>query len=210
MEFQLGADVRQREGQKLGELQGVVMEMATNQVMALVVQHGGIDSRDVLLTIRKVAGDDGDGNVIYADVTQEEFDRLRDFTEQTVVALHPMASAPDQTDPDALLGAGLMPVGAATGIESISYTPMIEETYNTRPEDVVIDRATIVTATDGEIGKVASVQVDDESRRIQSFIAHRGLFFAHDAVVTIDEIAGFQPQEILLRVEGRALESLER
>lgn len=210
MEFQLGADIRQRDGQKLGELQGVVMEMATNQVMALVVQHGGVNSRDVLLTIRKVAADDGDGNVIYADVTQEEFDRLRSFTEQTVVAPHPMASAPDQTDPDALLGAGLMPVGAATGIESISYTPMIEETYNTRPEDVVIDRATIVTATDGEVGKVASVQVDDESRRIQSFIAHRGLFFAHDAVVTIDEIASFQPQEILLRVEGRALESLER
>ncbi|GAC1512500.1 MAG: hypothetical protein NVS2B16_15540 [Chloroflexota bacterium] len=209
MNLHLGADVRQTDGEKLGELQGVVYDPQEQKIMALVVQSAGAQQRDMLVTVRALAGDDGDGETIYMNVTQAQFNNMKPLDAST----RNLAPLPDVDDAGTVQGndssnvPDVLPIGAATGIEFIAYTPIVQEDTNLRDGDVVIGRSTMVAASDGDIGQVAHLIVDQDGWNITSLVAERGLIFTHDTEVPFDLVAVVDGEKIIVNATSEEMRS---
>ena len=94
----------------------------------------------------------------------------------------------------------MLPVGAATGVESIAYTPVVHEHLHVPTGDQVLDHDTTVWATDGEVGHVVQVRVHDETRQIESLMAERGALRKHARFVPADAIDTIGGEAITLAV----------
>lgn len=199
MNLWFGRDVRDDAGDKLGELQGVVYNPESQQVLALVVQRVGFDQPDYLVTLRAVDTVDPDGEEVYLNVTPEEFDRMRPLSEdEENIAPPPDAgNVTDDLVKEPVDVPDVPPVGAATGVESIAYTPIIKEMSNLRPGDIVINRTTEVSARDGIAGHICRIFVDDMSHEITGLIAKRGpILFEHEVGVPLERVRHFSTEAI--------------
>lgn len=205
MQLHLGADVRGREDEKLGELRRVLYDPATGEVTSLVVQHSGFDERRMLVPIGAI--DTADHGGVVLALSRDQFEGLEEAGERYNVAPPPTADnlevaenlAPEEV-PD------VPPVGAATGVESIAFTPVVEET-SFAPEGIEgVDGDTVIQALDGELGRVADILVDDQTRRIQGFAVEKGLIFKSEVEVPGDVVSEIRPGTIVLNVERDALE----
>lgn len=206
MDLQFGSDVRTVEGTKLGALQRVIYEPNAGRVPSLVVEHNAFDERLVLLPFGNII--DADTESIEIDLSESEFDALTDFAIDRNVAPPPDAIyAQDDIvkDPDI---PDVPPVGAATGVESIAFTPLIEETQRVPVDDQVIDRSTIVYGTDGEIGKVKVVSLDDDTAALLSIVAEGGFFPVHEYEIAPGLIEAVRDESIVLTVARKQIKPL--
>lgn len=204
MDLHFGSDLRGRDDEKLGELRGVVFDPGTGQVVSLIAQHAGLDERNVVAPIGAVASADHDG--VNLELSRDQFDGLPDFADAHNIAPPPSADnlegageiAPDNV-PD------VPAVGAATGVESIAFTPVIQETEHIPRGDDVIDGHTTVRATDGDVGAVADVRVDDQTNRITGFAVEEGLIFKHEVEIPMDVVTEITSDAISLSIDKAAV-----
>jgi sporulation protein YlmC with PRC-barrel domain len=206
MFFHLGSGVRQREGQKLGELRRIGYDPETQQIAYLVVEHSGFEGPEVLVPIDAVQSADDDA--VYLELSQEQFDGLEDYDDTRNIAPPPDADhmAVDEIQ-DPFDVPDVPPVGAATGIESIGFTPVVEETVHLPPGEQVIDSGSSVWATDGKIGHVRDVLVSDETDRITSLVVESGWLFLHDTEIPFEWVANVRPETIILNVDRATVEA---
>lgn len=200
MDFHFGGDVRGRDGADLGTLRAAVLDPGTDQIVSLVIQHGILDTRRVVAPIGSVTG--ADGSVVDLEFDQHQFSGLPDYADSRNIAPPPSAdnleqrgNIPPENVPD------VPPVGAATGVESIAFTPVIEEDINVPPQDQVISGETVVQASDGEVGNLSDVVVDDQTRRLSAFVVRQGVFFTHDVTIPRDWAVSITPDTITLGVD---------
>ena len=170
MEFRFGADIRDRGGNALGTLQRAIYDPGTQQVMALVATEGGLSERQVVIPIGVVDGTDDDA--VTLELSRQQFAGLDDY----VASARNIAPPPnvDNIDEDQITDPidipDVPPIGAATGVESIAFTPIIEETTNVPAVDQVLDTGTAVWATDGDVGQLRVLEVSDETNRIAAIV----------------------------------------
>jgi uncharacterized protein YrrD len=207
MEFRFGADIRGRDGDSLGTFQRVICDTGTQQVVALVATEGGLAERQVVVPIGAVA--DSDDEAVTVELSRQQFAGLEDY----VASARNIAPPPDidnidedqVTDPIDI--PDVAPIGAATGIESIAFTPIIEEVTNVDGMDQVLDSGTAVWATDGDLGQLRSVEVSDETKRISAIVFGGGGNVAGSIEVPAERIASVQTGTIILAVDRAAVES---
>lgn len=200
MDFYFGDGVHGRDGDRLGELRAVVYDPDTHQIVELAVQHAGFAGHVLLAPIGAVRAADHSG--VDLELSLAQFDTLPTFADERNVAPPPDAeNITDDEITEPIDVPDVPPVGAATGVESIAFTPIVQETLHVPPFDTVIDGDTRVWATDGEIGKVRAVQMNDQTDRIAGFLVHHGLIFGHDLQVPIESVTSIQPATITLHVE---------
>jgi uncharacterized protein YrrD len=209
MDFHIHSDVRRTDGGKLGELRHVVLDPDVRHVISLVVQETGLDGHAVVVPSDDV--DSADEDAVYLSLSREQLDQLPRYAYGRNVApppadLDPEVASSDQVQ-EPIDVPDVPPVGAATGITSIAFTPIVEIRRNLPPEAVVIDDHTVVTATDGDIGHVRHVLEDDQTRRVTGFVVQKGLLFSHDVDVPIDWLAGVQGHRLALRIDKRSVEA---
>ncbi|HZU13510.1 MAG TPA: PRC-barrel domain-containing protein [Chloroflexota bacterium] len=205
MEFSLGSDVRGRDGTTLGSLQGVVYDPGTGQIVSLVVRHG-FEGRTAVLPIGSVASADGNG--VETELDQEQLAAMPDYADDVNIAPPPTADnlegreeiAPDNV-PD------VPPVGAATGVSSIAFIPIIREVTHVPEGDDVLGRRTAVYATDGEIGHVSSILVDDQTMRPTSLLISEGLLFPRTVAAPMTAVQAIEPDHVVLNVPKEHLTS---
>ena len=193
MDLYLGAPVQQDDGGMLGHLQGAALDAETRELRALIVESERWDSAAVLVPMGAVAGADLDA--VTVALRDDEFNSLEPYS--LVRNLAPAPSADNLEDPG---DPGTPPVGAAVGVESIGFTPILEEEPNLDADEWVIDRATLLRATDADLGHVRTVVVDDETRRMTALIGEQGLVFPEDYVIPFGWIAGCGADTVLLSV----------
>jgi sporulation protein YlmC with PRC-barrel domain len=202
MDFHFGADVRGRDDERLGELRQLAFDPGTLEIVSLVVQHAALDERDVIVPIDAVDGADHGGVVL--QLSRDQFERMRQFATERNVAPPPLADnleLEDNIEPENV--PDVPSVGAATGVESIAFTPVIEEDINVPAEDGLLGHELTVVATDGEVGQLRDVRVNDQTRRIESLALENGILFKHEIDIPIDWVASIQADTIVLNV-GRA------
>ncbi|MGH2447908.1 MAG: hypothetical protein ACRDFS_04815 [Chloroflexota bacterium] len=199
MQFDFGADVRQRDGNKLGDLDGLVYDPSTRQITFLVVAHGFADR---LSRVPIGSLDRSEGDQIYLELNLQQFDEMPDFETQQNIAPPPTGQ-----DSEALDVPDVPAVGAATGVESIAFTPIIQETTDAPARDVVLDRHTEVWATDDMLGHLGGTSVDDQTERLSELIVPEGLIFTHRVIVPSDRIADIEPGRVVLNVDRHSVES---
>ena len=200
MDLHLGIDVRGREDEKLGDLRQIVLDPETREVVSLVVQHAGFDERELIVPIGAVDAADHSG--ISLELSSDQFNQLEIFADTRNIAPPPVA---DNLEEDTNIPPEIVPdvpsIGAATGVESIAFTPVIEEDEHIPARDETIDGECTIWATDGEIGRVSDVRVDDQTNRIVSFAIEKGFIFKHEIEIPVDWVEDIRPGSIILKVE---------
>jgi uncharacterized protein YrrD len=205
MDLYFGVTVAQRDGDSLGHLQRVVCDSETHEVHSLVVQDGRWGEGGVLVPIGAVDGADDDA--VTVALTDTQFDQLDSYSEMWNVAPPPVSDDSADFGDEVVDLPDMPPVGAATGVESIAFTPLIEEVPHIRSTDEVIDRTTMVYATDGELGHVRAVIVDDETRRVRALLGGRGVVFSHDFQAPMEWIRSIRPEMVALSVTRAQVEA---
>lgn len=209
MDFRFGADIRGRGGDSLGTFQRAICDPATRQVVALVATEGGLAERQVVVPIGTVATSDDDS--VTVELSRQQFAGLEDY----VASARNIAPPPniDNLDDDQVTDPidipDVAPVGAATGIESIAFTPIIEEITNVPGVDQVLDSGTAVWATDGDVGQLRALEVSDETNRISAIIFGGGGNVAGSIELPADRIASVQTGTIILTVDRATVESVD-
>ena len=207
MQLFIGADVRRPDGDRLGAVRGAIFDPATQQVMAMVVERAGLLGGDVVVPLGVVNSTDDEAVVL--SVSREQFDSMRRVVDRNVAPPPSQTYSGEPVDGD-LDVPDVPPVGAATGVESIAFTPVVEETLNVPPGDEVIEHDTTVWATDGELGQVRGIQVDDETHRLVGVSVEHGLIFQKDFEVPAQWVVSVRPDAIALSVSKSQVEVANR
>jgi len=201
MDFHIGAEIVGRDGERYGKLSHVIVDPRTNEVVEIVLGESGLTGRDVLVPVGAVNSADHDTITIELDKSQ--LDKLQTFAIAHYITPEPGTAA----YPGALMAPGYAPVGAATGIETIGMTPIVEVTEQIPEGDVDLEPGTEVWATDGKVGSIRDVLVDEQTNRVRGFVVEEGLFFHHDVEIGFDQVASVGADRVTLKVTKAELEA---
>ena len=208
MEFHLGARVRRNNGEHLGELTRVVYDPQSLSVEFVVVQSVRLGERELSVPVEAI--ENTDAEQVHINLTHDEFESLDVYSSSHNVAPPPDRDYADLDEADELApGTEVPPVGAATGIESIAFVPIVQEDVYIPTGDGVIDRATEVWATDGLVGTVRSILTEDHDSRVSELVVRHGTVFSHDVSVPATAIESTRSGNIVLSVERSAVDAEE-
>lgn len=207
MDFQFGAAVSSRDGVRLGDLHAVVFDRATGEVTSLVVDPSGLDADFRMMPIGAV--DSADRMEIFAALSAEQFTELSRFAEVRNIAPPPVADnlMDDEENKEPETVPDVPPIGAATGIESIAFTPIIQEETAVPAQDSVVDASFTVRATDGVVGQVHEVITDDQTNRITHLGVDRGTIFTHEVDIPAGWLREIGPDWIAISVDKATVAS---
>ncbi len=204
MEFRIGCHIIDKNGTRLGKLTHVVVDPATKEVAEIVLGESGILGRDAIVPVGAVTSAEHDA--IHLELTKDQIGNLKDFVLSHFVE-------PEGYDPGsaawgsgALIAQGVGPVGAASGMEGLAYTPIVESEEQIPEGDVDIRPGTEVWASDGKIGHVDDVLVDGETKRVRAFLVKEGFVFHHDVEVDLKYVSAIGADRITLSVTKDDLE----
>jgi hypothetical protein len=170
-----------------------------------VVTHNALDGREVIVPIGVVNW--ADDEAVELAASEHQFDDFDDFAYEHNIAPPPDA---DEVDSDLIKDPvdvpDVLPVGAATGVESIAFTPVVEEHIYLPTGEQVLDGETMVWATDGEVGHLSQVWLNDDTRQLESLVTDRGAFRKHVRAIPIGVVTNIRAEAITLRVAGDTLQ----
>jgi len=198
MEFHIGAHIVDREGERVGTLKNVIVNPDTKQVEEIVLGESGMIGREVVVPVGTVAAAEADQ--IQLDLDQNQVGKLKDFVHTNYIAPEPGGFTGMPWAGGALIAPGIAPVGAAAGLETIAYTPIVETEEQIPEGDVDIRPGTEVWATDGKVGTVDDVFVDPQTNRVTGFVVKEGFIFQHDVEVSLAQISSIGSERIDLKV----------
>jgi uncharacterized protein YrrD len=199
MEFHFGAQVQRSDGERLGELTRVVYDPDSREIDYLVAQSAHMGEREVKIPLEAVELTDDE--TVQVALTENEFETLEEYSFSHNVAPPPDRDFADIDEEELAPGTESPPVGAATGIESIAFIPIVEEDVYIPVGDGVIDRSTEVWATDGLVGNARAVATDDGTRRIRDILVRHGTIFTHEITVPAECIEAIRTGAVVLNVE---------
>jgi len=203
MEFRIGCHIVDKNGTRLGKLTHVVVDPATKEVAEIVLGESGILGRDALVPVGAVTTAEHDQ--IQLELTKDQIGNLKDFVlSHFVEPVGDSGSAAWGTG--SLIAQGVGPVGAASGMEGLAYTPIVESEEQIPEGDVDLRPGTEVWASDGKIGHVDDVLVDEETKRVRGFLVKEGHIFHHDVEVSLKQVANIGTDRITLSLSKEDLE----
>lgn len=206
MDFHFGARLEGTDGVRLGELTRVVYDPESREIDCLIAQSAHMGERELQVPIDAV--ENSEDEIIRISMTESQFEDLDVYSSSHNVSPPPDRDYADVDETDELApGSVAPPIGAATGIESIAFIPIVEEEIYIPGGDGVIDRATEVWATDGLVGNVRTVAMDDDSRRINAILARHGTIFTHEITIPAESIESMRIDTIVLNVDRAAIDA---
>jgi hypothetical protein len=87
MRIDLHAKVRSRDGKDAGNVEGAIVDPATNQIREVVVDKGGLLDRPRLVPFAEIEAASRDGNALRLRLTQAEVDALPAYSPERYVVL---------------------------------------------------------------------------------------------------------------------------
>jgi sporulation protein YlmC with PRC-barrel domain len=167
VKIDIGARVRTRDDKTVGEVHRVVVDLDNQAVVSLVVLEGRLLSRDVLVPIDFI--ESSNPKEVTLRLAADELDQLPDFVYNEILA-----------PPPAWTLAPIYPDGTA-------YVPIRQRKRLGRTQ-VDLTPGTRVWATDGEIGRVDEIELD-EFGELDAFWVRANGIFAYDVRIPAEWIA---------------------
>lgn len=213
--IRIGAMVYSRDGQKLGNVERLILNERRQRVEALVVHKPLLgDNKIVEMPLVERVGDDG----IVLRISADETKLLPTFVREKFVEIAPEAAL-DALYASFAPGTGTFlaapPVAGRRTFEDFAdggrLTPIPPDATVTVESNVpddydVIGPGTDVFAVDGQkVGTVSEVMVDGDGD-ITGFVVEKGLLFKHDVFIPVDWIHDIGNQHIHLKVTAEEAE----
>ncbi|HEX8917484.1 MAG TPA: PRC-barrel domain-containing protein [Chloroflexota bacterium] len=183
----IGADVLDTHGEKIGTVAYVVVHPPEMHVNELVVSTGAILGRDIVVSLDSVDRVDDGG--VHLTITKNEAGRLPDYVEISY------SQPPEEWAPS--IGY-LYPMDATLMPSSAAYIPQPSSvTVNAPQGSVGIHEGMDVESSDGHsVGKVHAVESDGDD--ITGLVVRHGVLFGHDVRIPASAVAGINEQCITL------------
>jgi len=201
MQLQFDTDVLERSGEKVGSLEHIVLNPETLQIVYVSVQPSEMELDELLVPVGAI--DSADDMEVQLAIDEDEFDSLKPFS--TYYNIAPPPDTEETEEPGLPLVPAEPAIGAATGIESIAFTPILREQTVIPGQDVTIDRDTVAYAPDGEVGKVHRIDVSDETKRIVALVVKGGRLHEVDLDVPVEVVGEFTSDTVTLKVAQKDL-----
>jgi sporulation protein YlmC with PRC-barrel domain len=210
-----GTHVLDRDGKSVGTVSRLVLHPDSRQVVAIVVQQGVIDRREVVVPLGKVARFSEE---VRLDVRASE---LAGFGLYGAPSLRPMPdhwpmpTGFDERSFFLVAGDGWTAATLPFQLTSsaVSGTPAFipdPEAPERRAEPAIAEATTVYDGAGQDLGDVEGVELDQATGRITRVIVRRGRLFGRETTVPAGLIASVAADRITLSVSADEAKKLER
>lgn len=189
MDLSIGTPIFGRNGQKVGELNRIVMDGKTGDVSHLVVGKGWLLPRDIV-----VARDDievAEPDRIQLSLSEEELDQQPDFYEIHYVTPGTDDPMPASYTSDSLLYTPIAPPLGAGWIMPYSYyipPANTEVDVNVPPDSVTLADGMDVLAGDEKVGTISGVRIHPRTEHISHIVVSHGWLFPEERIIPVSAI----------------------
>lgn len=202
-----GAAVINHAGNKLGELDGLVVDPKNGDVTYLIVRKGGLFSEDKVVPFGMVqaAGDEG----IALNDKSGDLDQLPAFEEKYFVPAG--GDAPNNTNTSLVYTNPLYgnPTIWSGAMQASPGAGHMETRTNIPPDDVVLRKgAHVVTREGTRMGDIDELLVDLDTRRITHFVVAQGALFKTRKLIPAEWVTSVDDEIVRLAINDAALARL--
>ncbi|MGA7671688.1 MAG: PRC-barrel domain-containing protein [Nitrolancea sp.] len=198
MEIKLGKSVTSSNGKHVGDVDSLVVDYNTKDVMSVIVRSGALFGTDRIIPVESFDRVDDDGT-IHLNLTDEEAKEHEEFVQQKYTAANPgdypytdEAWVSGTGQPSVFWAYGTAPMGYSSRAPFFSEAPVdppeVEVKTNLPERSVRIDHGTDVVGSDGKkLGTVDEVDYAEDGE-IDGFVVKAGFLFHHDIRIPSDWI----------------------
>jgi sporulation protein YlmC with PRC-barrel domain len=205
-----GTRVVDSEGQSVGTVSRLVLHPETRQVVALVVQQGVVNRREIVVPIGKVTNFTDGVHLALRASELASLDRFDGYGLRPMPDRWPMPAGFDLRSFFLVAGDGWTAATLPFVMTSPSATGTPAVTVDPAPEEPAIAADTPVYDNAGRrIGEVEGVEMDPASGRITRIIVRRGLLFRTETAIPASVVASVTDR-VVLGVGADELKKLEQ
>jgi uncharacterized protein YrrD len=211
MEFQLGADVYTNEGEKLGEIENVVIDPHSGRVTHLIIEKGFLFKEDKVLPVNLVARSDEEKVVVSGDVTS--FDDLTTYRDVDFVGAY--QGRTDEVLPTSYTAPLYYYGSVATWWQPPGWLAATQPRYVTKevenlPENAIQlwDNMNIIASDEKKVGEVERTFTNPDTNEITHILIEQGIFFTEDKLVPTSWIDHVTSDAVHLSVPSDYLDRL--
>lgn len=213
MQFRKGANVLNSSGEKLGEIERVVIDPQNGSITHLVIQKGFLFPQDKVISVDQVMRTSDDA--VYTEIDADHIDELPDYIETNFLPLDetelgsrgftPADASPVYWYPAVgagplLWGRGYWGMYPPTTYEHMGYRVAEEE--NIPEGTVALKEGARVLGKDGKhIGDLEKVLTDNQKDKITHLVVTKGLFGNEKKLIPAHWIGRVREDAVQLSVD---------
>jgi uncharacterized protein YrrD len=211
MRFSKDANVFTADGEKVGEVERVVINPRINEVTHIVVRQGFLFTEDKVVPVDLIASATDERVALREDAG--DLDAVPNFEEEHYIPLDEMEKR--RTETPAYFPSPVYwyppyythPYGPPG---PLLMRPVVKETEQNIPEGTVAleEGARVLTADGEHVGDVEQVLTEPQADRVTHFVIAEGLLFKDRKLVPYHWVTWIGEQEVHLAVGSSFLESL--
>jgi uncharacterized protein YrrD len=204
MKIDLGTDIVSSDGEKIGEVDGLVVDPRTGELRSVILRKGFFFPTDQIIPIESVR--DATDERVVVNFTKEDADAMTEYLSDQFL-----------TPPAGYYGAMSGVYWPVAPVYTTSATGAGDETNNLLVDDqveeempgaVILTEGTLVVDQDGEdVGRITEI-ASDERGRVSGFRVEEGFFRHHERYVPAHFIAAADDRVVTLSTTKASLEEL--
>ncbi len=209
MKFRENSDVRTADGEKIGNVERVVLDPQTKEVTHLVIQKGFLFTEDKILPLDLVDTtiDSVHKDEVWLRKTSDDLMELPDFQETHYLPINEEPYPEDMRQDNYRQVYWYPPLGSAY-YPGLSYAIQPEATYATPVEEKNIPEGTValkegakvISADNTHIGDVEKIFTDSQTGRATHLLISRGLLLQEKKIVPTHWIRELKEEDVHLGV----------
>lgn len=204
MKFHYGTDVINQEGEKVGEVEAVVLDPSTEEITNLIIRKGFLLTEDKVLPISLV--ETADEEEVKLHPFEGDIDDLPPYKQAHFVQID--RPGRQQIDERLVPMYSYPPIGFA-GLYPHPFVEMPVEERNIPLTTKPVKAGARVTALGGEhVGNVEEVIFDPETDRATHFIISKGLLVEHEKLIPVNWIKEYGQDKLELYVDQNTIKNL--
>lgn len=216
MKFKEGTAVKTMGGDKVGNIDHIVLDPTTDKVTHIVVKKGFLFAEDRVVPVNVLRQADED--YVILDMTTDEFEALPQYEETHYIQPNRDYRPHDSTEADwetkrplffyAAPHTGVYPYHLGP-VGGVNPDPQIRETVRNVPDRTIsIDAGTKVRSIDGEHAGDIKQTFTDENGHITHILISKGFIFKTERLIPVHWLDQMSDDEIQLHVRTEVVEDL--
>ncbi|MEJ2413223.1 MAG: PRC-barrel domain-containing protein [Anaerolineales bacterium] len=205
MLLKFGTDVVTYDDQKIGELESVIVEPATEEITHLVVRKGGVlNTEDKLVPISLVA--QSDKTQIKLHEFEGDVDDLQNYQTSMFVPLDNYIN--DDLEGEVIPLVFYPPLSSPRAYSAhLTGMPVIKKELP-GDEEALREGAEVVGMEGKKLGQVKEVILDPKTDRVTQLLVKEGVLFKKEYLIPVEWVRSIEENEVDLYVNQNLIENL--